>query len=278
MKKQVELIGEHPNKSDTFGKWLASEDLPSTPTKCHRKLQENPEYNLGEIINRLSDDIIKYHYPDERLKLLVKNYEKLGFDDYAEYLDKVRKTPVNLVTQKGNLTEIILCEYVCATTRKELKYVYRFRYNPNVDQSMKGDDMLLIDDDADEIRVFLGEAKYRKKPDKKAIEDIVKALTKEKQPISYTFVIDILMKDPETTELGVKLEDFVRKAIKSGGDITYVGLLLGSTGTATKAENHIMNDNPRFLFISLEIADPEMVITESFHSAHEKLLNLSYYD
>src|SRR5680860_1455372 len=114
MSKQDDLIGKHPINPEVFGVWLKSNDYPDTATKCHRELKEQATYSRKDLIEQLSNDIIKYHYPDERVNLLVKNYTKLGFTEYSDYLKKAIKTPTNLITKKGNLTEVILCEYVCS--------------------------------------------------------------------------------------------------------------------------------------------------------------------
>lgn len=274
MSKQVDLIGAHPINPDSFGIWLHSRDYPHTISKCHRELTEQTDYNRNDLIEKLSDDIIKYHYSDERKSLLVKNYAKLGFKEYSNYLKRTLKTPKNSTTQKGNLTEIILSEYVCSSTKKKLTHIYRFRYNPNVDQSMKGDDLLMIDhiQETDKLKVFLGEAKFRAIPTKQSVDQISKALTKEKQPLSYTLLTDILLKDPETIELGERFDDFVKDAIKNKGDITYVGLLLSNERTSTNVERHLDNDNPNLVFVSLGIKNPRNLIKEAFDLAEKKLL------
>ncbi len=271
MSKQDDLIGKHPVTPDSFGVWLESNDHPHTATKCHRELTEQATYNRKDLIEQLSDDIIKHHYPDERIDRLIKKYAKLGFTEYSDYLKKTLKTPTNLTTKKGNLTEIILCEYVCSSTQKNLTHIYRFRYNPNVDQSMKGDDMLMIDD-TDDIKVFLGEAKFRGVPTKQTVDKVSDSLTKDKQPLSYTLLTDILLQNPETKELGERIDDFVGEAIKSNEDVTYVGLLLSDTRTSAKVERHLNNDNPNLVFISLGIENPENLIEESFDLAQKKLL------
>jgi hypothetical protein len=274
MSKQDDLIGKHPTNPDTFGIWLNSNDYPDTVTKCHRELTEQSTYNRKDLIEQLSNDIIKYHYPDERVNLLIKNYAKLGFTDYSDYLKKALKTPTNLITKKGNLTEVILCEYVCSSAQKNLTHIYRFRYNPNVDQSMKGDDMLMIDylEDTDELKVFLGEAKFRATSTKQSVDKVSEALTKDKQPLSYTLLTEILLKNPETSELGERIDDFINDAVRNNDNLTYVGLLLSDRTTSTKVEEHLNNDNPNLVFLSLGIENPETLIVEAFEIAQQKLL------
>lgn len=76
---------------------------------------------------------------------------------------------------------------------------FRFRYNPNVDQAMKGDDALLVDVLSDahgnpDLKIFLGEAKFRSVPNKAALKDISSSLGKDKLPLSYTFSQNDCMK------------------------------------------------------------------------------------
>jgi hypothetical protein len=82
MSKQDDLIEKHPLTPNSFGLWLESNDLQHTATKCHRELTEKTTYNRKDLVDQISDDIIKHHYPDERVKRLVKNYAKLGYKEY----------------------------------------------------------------------------------------------------------------------------------------------------------------------------------------------------
>ena len=139
---------------------------------------------------------------------------------------------------------------------------------------MKGDDMLMIDylEDTDELKVLLGEAKFRATPSKQSVDKISEALTKDKQPLSYTLLTEILLKTPETSELGERLDDFVNDAVKSNGDITYVGLLLSDKRVSAMVEKHLNNDNPNLVFLSLGVENPEALIIEAFELARYKLL------
>ena len=49
-------------------------------------------------------------------------------------------------TQKGNCAEVILSEYLVSTSGLDL-LIYMLHYNTNVNQSMKGDDVLLFNQD-----------------------------------------------------------------------------------------------------------------------------------
>ena len=106
----------------------------------------------------------------------------------------MRRFPTNASTRKGNLAEVILAEYVVAASGLALP-VYRLRYNPNIDQSMKGDDVLAFDLDANPVRIVIGEAKFRGVSTKKAVEEIVEGLVRSYKggiPASLQFVADRL--------------------------------------------------------------------------------------
>ena len=73
---------------------------------------------------------------------------------------------------KGNVAEIILIEYLKKSTGFS-PFIYKLRYNPNVEQSMKGDDVLLFNPKNVFERIYYGESKYRSVPSKQAIEEAV---------------------------------------------------------------------------------------------------------
>lgn len=86
----------------------------------------------------------------------------------------------------------MLIEYIESCQNKALIKAYKLRYNPNVDQAIKGDDMLLVDiltnqQGSEEVKLYLGEAKFRKTPTKTIVDTISEALGKEKLPLSYSF-------------------------------------------------------------------------------------------
>jgi Cap4 SAVED domain len=85
--------------------------------------------------------------------------------------------PIDPSTRKGNLAEVVLAEYLVAATGIVLP-IYRLRYNPNIDQSMKGDDVLAFDLDSNPVRIIVGEAKFRGTSTKKAVEEIVDGLAR----------------------------------------------------------------------------------------------------
>lgn len=266
MAKQIDLIGPHPSPPNQFSLWLDVTDYSTTLTKCHRALEEHLPSNDQDLIDWFSRKIIAHHYTDFRLNRLKEKYKELGFEKYAA---QNRKLPNSDVQKKGNGAEIILAEYIQSTLNKELIKVFKLKYNPNVDQSIKGDDTLMVElfekDGIESIRIYLGESKFRATPRKQDIDDISTALEKDKMPLSYSFLVEELAKTNVT--LAKKLDEFIVTDIKSKGDLIYVGLLLSNKNSSTQVERHLNNDNPKLIFISIGIENPLDFIDNGFENA-----------
>lgn len=274
MAKQDTLIGTHPTPPDIFGRWLAGLNRPDSATQCHRSLSEIEAQDEEELLEWLSNEIIRYHYHEDRIGRLKAMYESLGFDEYAE---QYRMIPNNEDTRKGNMAEIIMCEYVISSTQKHLIKTYRFRYSTNVDQSMKGDDMLMVDynEEKDDVEVYLGEAKFRQTPTPKSVRDIANSLSKDTKPLSFPFLVDRLRERPATQGLADKLDKFIIDTVKRNGKLTYTGFLLSNEETAEKVEANLDSDNPRLVFISLGVNDPSDFMQKVFALVQQKLANPS---
>lgn len=274
MTKQIDLIGNHPNAEHPLGAWLEANDIPVTTTKCHRELTEVNSEENEDLILWMAKKIISHHYDTFRLEQLKKKYGELGFPKYAE---QNRKLPIVDEVKKGNATEIILIEYIQSTLNKELTHAFKLRYNPNVDQAMKGDDILLVDllqqENGDDLKIYLGESKFRKIPDKTAVNDISSSLEKEKLPLSYPFLVEEIAKTNK--ELASKLDDFIVQDIKDKGQLIYTGLLLSNQNTSANVERNLKNDNPELIFISIGIQNPESLINLVFDKANELIANPS---
>ncbi|MEK6477088.1 Hachiman antiphage defense system protein HamA [Catalinimonas sp. 4WD22] len=267
MTKQEKLIGKHPDKSHQFGIWLTANDLPPTATKCHRELKEADSQN-ETLVEWMARKLINHHYSDFRLKRLKDKFRSLGFNKYAE---QHKKLPSADKVKKGNATEIILTDYIQTSLKKELVKVFKLRYNPNIDQAIKGDDTLMVDlieeKGFEKIRIYLGEAKFRKTPSKEVIQDITNSLSKDTLPLSYTFLVDEIAKINES--LAEKLDDYIIQDIKDKGDLIYTGLLLSNGRTSAMVEEHLNSDNDHLVFISLGIENPEGFINTVFAKAEE---------
>lgn len=271
MSKQERLIGKHPNTEHSFGKWLASNDLPDSDTKCHRELTESIEVD-DHLIEWMARKIISHHYTQFRIDRLKEKYGSLGYEKYAE---QHRKLPIADKIKKGNATEILLTDYIQTTQKKEFIKVFKLKYNPNVDQAIKGDDTLMVDlfeeNGNEKIKIYLGESKFRQTPSKTVIEDITNSLSKDTLPLSYTFLVEEIAKTNEP--LARKLDDFIVQDVKDRGDLIYAGLLLSNTDASRVVEKHLNSDNSNLVFISVGIDDPEGFIESVFEKAEELISN-----
>lgn len=273
MPNQAELIGSHPIAPNLFSKWLQCNDVALTATKTHRSLTPLLSTTDSELVEWLGRKIFEHHHSDYRIEQLKRNFGQLGFKKYAE---QNRKLPVADKTKKGNATEILLSEYIESSLSKKLVKIFKLKYNPNADQAMKGDDTLLVDVITDKkstrIRLYLGEAKFRKTPNSTIVNTISKSLSKDKKPLSYSFIVDELGKSESTKELADLLDSFLIDEIKGNGDLIYTGLLLSNLDTFRIVEANLNSDNPLFILISIGIDDPEKLIDLAFDKA-EYLFN-----
>ncbi|AZA87590.1 protein of unknown function [Chryseobacterium taichungense] len=276
MFSQDEILGSHPIAPSFFEKWFHSDNIKRTKNRCHRALSSKLASNDSELISWLANKIIEHHYSPSKLRRLRRMYKNIGFPAYA---NQHRQIPSADRTMKGNATEIILIEYIlgCNSDRTLIK-CFKFHYNPNVNQSMKGDDALIIDVinselGKEEIKVFLGEAKFRSKPDKAVVSELSNAISKDKLPLSYTFLLDRLYDNDHTVNLAEFLEKFILDEIKSKGNMKYAGLLLSNDKTSDFIEKNYTNDNPDAVIISVGIDDPKSLIYNAFYEANAIINN-----
>ena len=268
MPTQSELIGKHPLNPNIFAKWLKCNDVAVTATKIHRSLLPIISTSDKELIDWLGKKIFNHHHSEYRIAKLKENYTKLGFKEYAE---QNRRLPTSDRVKKGNATEILLSEYIESCLGNQLVKVFKLRYNPNADQAMKGDDTLMVDiidkNKTKKVKLYLGEAKFRKTPDKAVIKTIEKSLSKDKKPLSYTFLVDELGRAPETKELADFLDQFIIDEIKGKSDLIYTGFLLSNSDTPDVVEANLNSDNPLLILISIGVDNPEDLIIKSFEKA-----------
>lgn len=277
MATQKELIGDHPKPPSEFSMWLSCNDIVPIATKIHRELSPLVNTDDKTLIEWLGRKIFDHHHSDYRVTKLKENYQKLGFKKFANYADQHRKLPIADKTKKGNAIEIILTLYVEGCLGKELTKVFKLKYNPNVDQAIKGDDTLMVEvlkeKTKDRVKVYLGEAKFRATPSTTVIREISSSLAKDKKPLSYSFLIDELGKDAATKKLADLLDTFLINEIKSKGDVVYTGLLLSNTDTSNKVEQNLNSDNPNLIFISIGIDNPDVLVNEAYKFANNLFLN-----
>lgn len=269
MSKQDEILGKHPADHPYLGVWLNYEDKEGTNTSCIRALTERTTFNQ-QIIDWFANKLLEYHYSSREISSVKRKLEKLGYPQFAVYYEQSRRTPRDTNVQKGNATEVLMTEYALAAIRKaDLIYCHRFRYNPNVDQSMKGDDMLLVDfSNGNEPVFYLGEAKFRKQTDTQVLLEVSRSLNKGKMPLSLTFLRDHFeLIDDEKYEM---LDDCMTQTL-SNYDIRYVGFILSDMKAIQKVEKSWECDNPRHIMLVLSMDKHEEFIAESFEKAEDIL-------
>lgn len=276
MPVQNDHIGEHPIAPSIFNKWFSSVDKAITATCSHRQLDHLVSADDVEIIDWLSQKIVDHHYSEKDLATLKKKYAEAGFAAYAK---EMRRIPNDDNTRKGNATEIILLEYLKESlVGLDFVYVKRFRYSTNVDQAMKGDDVLMLhrftdNQGNDQLLVLLGEAKFRSIPSNAVLDELKGAVAKDKLPVSFSFLVKILRDNPATEAIADELDNFVMDKIKAAGHLRYVGLLLSNHNAGRFIQTNFSSDNPDLVILSATSDAPSELIAEAFKKAEYLLAN-----
>jgi hypothetical protein len=266
---QSKLIGEHPH-SGLFFDWFECEDTPTTKAKKHRKLT-NKGLNNPSLVDHLSQWILKHHATDGRLARIDKKKQILGKHGFAQYMSGKVPFPItSATTQKGNLGEIILAEYLTATSGLEI-LVYKLRYNPNVEQSMKGDDLLLFEKQNVQNRVIMGEAKFRATKSKKALDDIVDSLSSKNLPISLGFVCDRLEEMGEK-DLADDIDDLISNLHTNKTPVTYVGFYHSEASVYKTIEKNLNSSNKNLVVVSYGENNPSQLVNDSFDEALKMIM------
>ncbi|MCO6545985.1 MAG: DUF1837 domain-containing protein [Gilliamella sp.] len=261
---QSKLIGEHP-KSGLFFDWFECEDTPATARKKHRKLT-NKGIKSATLVDYLSQWIIKHHASEARMARIERKKQILDKHGFARYMEGKVPFPIkSATTQKGNLGEIILAEYLSETSGLEI-LVYKLRYNPNVEQSMKGDDLLLFEKQNIQNRVIMGEAKFRETKNKKALDDIVESLSNKNLPISLTFVSDRL-EEIGNVALADEIDDLITNLHTKKTPVTYVGFYHSEPSAYMTIEKHLDSDNNNLVIVSYGEDNPTQLVKNSFDKA-----------
>ncbi|WP_313187162.1 Hachiman antiphage defense system protein HamA [Sphingobacterium siyangense] len=281
--EQEKLIGSHPAHPNFFANWLKSEDsiiLATKPNKKHRKLAELPS-KRKVAIEQIAEWIIEHHVDGKKIKRLqdrkAEIMAKYGIK-MEDYIDSQNFFPRIENTKSGNATEIILSRYLQETAGVQI-LAYKLTYNPNVDQSMKGDDCLLFDTKNITSRIIVGEAKYRAKPSKQTVSNMVKNLENSKRlPISLPFISTHLT-SIGNEDLASQIDDLNFEVSKGRIPIINVGLLLSTIGNSRTTdagicvEENLDSTNPNLVVLSLGVDKPLEIITEAFKLARAKLIS-----
>lgn len=257
-------LGPHPLPPHPCGIHLAATDQSTVHTVPHRVLDDGPLQPV-EFTAAMTRWIVTHHVRPEAIERDRVRREALARQGL---IDPVQRFPINPSTQKGNWAEILLAEYVAASRAAQLP-VYRLRYNPNVDQSMKGDDVLAFDLDSNPVRVLVGEAKFRSTPSKAVVEELIGALAKSHSgniPASLQFVADVLF-ESGNNELGEKVAACNALFAQGRLQVDYIGLLVSSRDAHRHVQRNAKTDVRRLAVMSLGLADPEGIVTASYAGA-----------
>ena len=243
--EQEKLIGEHPKNNHIFGQWWSYVDLPTTDRKKHRKLEENPAFRSAAI-DKLAEWIVESHATDLQLRMIDKQRAILDKHGLSRFVDILHVLPRTDTTQKGNLGEIVLIEYL-KESRHFTPLVHKLHYNPNPDQSMKGDDVLLFKKDNLTDEVIYGECKFRGTPKAEIVDEIVGNLEGlKKLPISMGFVANRI-DETGNHDLAEQLMDLQVKIYNGEVPVTNVGFLISKSskragcGTSAIVEENLVN-------------------------------------
>lgn len=276
------LIGKHPTAPNMFAMWLDGEDVSipvGKPNKKHRKLIEKEEHR-DFAIQTIADFIVKHHIDVKKIERIRRRKQeilrKYNLGTIEEYLDTQSFFPVHEETKTGNATEIILTNYVQATSGLEL-LAYKLTYNPNVEQSIKGDDCLLFNRANLIEKIIVGEAKFRSTPAPQAIRDLIdNSQGAKKLPISLPFI------SKHFTAIGDEpmaeaIEDLLFELRNGKIPVVNVGMLLSTksalrSGDAAKQVDYYLDStNPNFVVLSLGVDSPKDIIDKAFVIAKDKL-------
>jgi len=235
MTEEDKIIGEHPTNPNIFGDWLSATDNNEI-NKKHRKLNEINSYKI--IVGIIAQWIVKHHVKEEDINSLRNKkrriQKKYGFE---KYIDSSAYLPEDDNTRKGNGAEIIFSEYLYSTLKKK-PFFFKLRYNPNTSQSMKGDDILILDKKNLKEGVILGEVKFRVPATRGTVNEILSTIGgNAKLPLSLTFISGIA-REKKQTKLANAIQD-LQVEMKDGKiPIKNVGLIMSDGKAHDCVTNH----------------------------------------
>lgn len=261
-----QIVGPHPLPPHPCGNCLAAEEQKTEHDVPHRVLK-NDLNKQDELIAAMTQWIVNHHVSPENLERDRRRREALKRQGFQ---DPTQRFPHNTSTQKGNWAEILLAEYVAASGNVQLP-VYRLRYNTNVDQSMKGDDILAFDFNSNPVRVLVGEAKFRSTSTKAVVGELINALEKSYSgsvPASLQFVADRLF-DSGQDELAARVAECNILFAQNRLQLDYVGLLVSNTQAHTHVSSAGQSTVQRLAVMSLVLPDPGGIVADCYAKAAE---------
>lgn len=279
LSEQEKLIGVHPVAPHVYGVWLTATDLPATPNKKHRMLQEMVG-TRNTAVDKLAKWIVDYHVHEHSQRIIERQKAILDKHGLDKYIDNMHLLPKADKTKKGNLGEIVLIEYL-KESRDFSPIVHKLQYNPNTEQSMKGDDVLLFNTKDLFSEVIYGECKFRSTPSGTVVNQIVDNLQGLKSlPVSLEFVANV-MEDRGEKDLADNISELHQKIEQGIVPVTNVGFLISTKSdvregedTTKQVEKYLNTSNPSLVMISLGVDNPIEVVNEAYKKADKILHSL----
>ncbi|MDN5397000.1 MAG: DUF1837 domain-containing protein, partial [Chryseobacterium sp.] len=233
-----------------------------------------------QAIREIANVLVQHHIDNDKIvELQARKGEilkKYNLKTIKPYLDAQGFFPASHDTRSGNLTEILLSQYLQTTSGLEL-LAYKLTYNGNVDQALKGDDCLLFNKTDLASKIITGEAKFRSKPTPKVVRDMVTNLEGSKRlPISLPFIAQHFTTKGDRIMSG-KISDLLFELKGGKVPVVNVGLLLStkshmlSGDTIMQVENNLNTLNPNLVILSLGIENPVEIIDKAFELANKEL-------
>lgn len=177
-----------------WSQWLREQDRPDLNYQgfTHYEFVED-ETQRDDVKDTLAKLLYDYHTISPVNTNLLS---QLRYRQLASVLIRGNdQRPRDSNTRSGNLVEILACEFA-----KKQGYdipVLRLQYNPNPDQSMKGDDILgfqFSERRTEKGALLVGEGKFRTRFEKIVVQEAYEGLRKKNRssPVSMEFVATIL--------------------------------------------------------------------------------------
>lgn len=263
-------LGSHPSPPHLFGEAFQAIDGFTESEIFHRAISERAG-KRAIAVSGIREMLIKHHVNPEKAKWYLEALKELGFETEQNLF---RYFPKNPLTRKGNLAEVVMAEYITATTNSTVP-VYRLQHNSNPDQSMKGDDVLAFDLDSNPMRIIVGEAKFRGVATADAVKEAIDGLVRSyrnRVPMSLQFVINKLF---EADELDIAKKIVRCDALIIRGELTpdYMGLLLSDTKSVEKVNRKTPNSLRRLAMISLGVEDPNTLVDDCYRDLEDECLS-----
>jgi hypothetical protein len=264
-----DILGCHPKMG--LGVILKASDTYTKTGVPHRVLAE-ADFQHDRIISCFREMLVRHHVSPEAIERDKKRQEamkRLGFNGEQS---RMKRFPTNPLTRRGNLAEVVLAEYLISTTTSKLP-IYRLRYNPNVEQAIKGDDVLAFDLDSDPVRIIVGEAKFRKTSSKAVVIEMLEGLNRSHKggiPISLQFVADRLfeMGDEDTGNRVLECATlFALEKLR----LDYVGMLMSDLYGSERLNKHTADSAHRLAVISFALDSPDAIVDPCYNDLDGQL-------